>query len=304
MALPPELLVALGFGAAAALIVWVLYDLFGTSAITRRARALGTGPALPEAESTSDFKTRFLSAVRSGAVDRMLGADRLARMLIRSGARGRDALNGVLFMKFAMPIAGFWLGWQVDPISYLIAEPAGLVRFGGSALFCVLSFFGPDLIVHLNVLERRRLIRRALPDTIDLFYLSIQAGMSLENAIPRTIPDIEKRSPELADELRVLAAEMAYLPERRIAFENFKYRCSLEEIDELTVVIQQSDRYGTSLGDALRQLSDNTRTRQMLELERKALQLPAKLTLPIMGFLLPGIVVMIFAPMLLGGFLP
>lgn len=304
MNLPPELLVASGFGLAAALVVWALNDYFGTSAITRRARALDAAGFAQDTEKSNDFRSRFLSAVRSGPVDRFLGADRLSQMLIRSGARSREALNGVLFMKFAMPFAGFWLGWQLNPISYLIAEPAGLVRAAGGVLACIASFFVPDLIVHMNMMERRRLIRSALPDTIDLFYLSIQAGMSLENAIPRTIPEIQRRSPELADELRVMAAEIAYLPERRMAFENFKYRCSLAEVDELTVVIQQADRYGTSLGDALRQLSESTRTRQMLELERKALQLPAKLTVPIMGFLLPGIVVMIFAPMLLGGFLP
>ena len=305
MGIPPELLVASGFGLAIAAIVWALNDWLGTPAIARRAaRALKSAPLRTSGDAPIDFKARFVAAVRTGAVDRILGAERLSDMLIRSGSRSRDALNSVLFMKFAMPFMGLWLGWNLDPVAFAVSAAPGLTRPAGALIVAAVCFFGPDLIVFLNARERRAAIRRALPDAIDLFSLSVQAGLSLENAIPRTIAEMERRSPELADELRVLSAEIAYLPDRRLAYDNFRLRCRIEEIDELVLIVQQSERYGTSLGDALRQLSRSTRIRQLSEVERKAMQLPAKLTLPIMGFLLPGIVVMIFAPMLLAGFMP
>ncbi len=303
-----SLLAALGFAVMAAGLTWIGMSIYADGRLAfLRFRTMENARPTTVGVQANDYKSQVVGVFRKAGLDRFFGAERLSRQLIHSGNRGRDALNAVLFMKIVAPPIAAWLAWQFDAAQYLI-EPLStsydMIRNGAAVALGIVCFFIPDLIVTINVGERREALRSGLPDAVDLLYICVQAGMSFEAALGRVTSEVERRSTDLADELRLLAAEIAYLTDRRIAYENFRFRCGIEEIDELVLIIQQAERYGTSLGEALRQLSVESRARQMLELERKALQLPAKLAVPITGFLLPGVVAMIFAPMFLGGFGP
>jgi tight adherence protein C len=298
-----------GFGVMVFGLVWVLATaVFDEKMAIFRFKSIEsarpTTVGVSKAADTS-FKGRLVLAFRRAGFDAILGTERLSRNLVKSGARGRDALTAVLFMKIMAPPAGGWFVWQFDAASYLV-EPLHQhyddIRMGAAALFGFVCFYVPDFIVSLNVKERKQAIRSGLPDTVDLLYICVQAGMTLEAALLRITGEVERRSPEIADELRLLSAELSYLSDRRIAYENFRLRCDVEEVNELILIIQQSERYGTALGDALRQVAVETRARQIMDIERRALQLPGKLAVPIMGFLLPGVVMIMFAPMMLGGF--
>ena len=91
-------------------------------------------------------------------------------------------------------------------------------------------------------------------------------------------------------------AEMSYLPDRRVAFENFAKRTGLELVKSLATVLIQSEKYGTPLGAALRVLSQEGRDNRMLEAEKKAASLPPKLTVPMILFFLPVLFVVILGP--------
>jgi tight adherence protein C len=97
----------------------------------------------------------------------------------------------------------------------------------------------------------------------------------------------------------LLAAEMSYLTERRVAFDNLGARTGLDSVRSLTTVLSQSDRYGTPLGAALRVLSQESRDQRMTAAEKKAAALPPTLTVPMILFFLPAIFAAILTPALI-----
>ena len=100
----------------------------------------------------------------------------------------------------------------------------------------------------------------------------------------------------MAEEMTLTMAEMSYLPDRRVAFENFAKRTGLEIVRALSTVLIQSEKYGTPLGAALRVLSQEGRDSRMMEAEKKAASLPPKLTVPMILFFLPVLFIIIGTP--------
>ena len=96
--------------------------------------------------------------------------------------------------------------------------------------------------------------------------------------------------------MAVLLAELSYLPDRRLAFENFNKRTQIESIKQLVLVLAQSEKYGTSLAGALRVVAEEGRQNRMAEAEKKAASLPPKLTVPMILFFLPVVFVIIITP--------
>jgi tight adherence protein C len=120
----------------------------------------------------------------------------------------------------------------------------------------------------------------------------------VEHAFRRVSTEIVSQSVVLAEELAVLTAELSYLPDRRIAFENLANRIGLDQIKAVTTALIQAERYGTPVGQALRVLSQESRDTRMNEAEKKAAALPPKLTVPMILFFLPVLFVVILTPAL------
>ena len=120
--------------------------------------------------------------------------------------------------------------------------------------------------------------------------------MSIELAVRKVSQEIGVESIAMAEEMALLAAEMSFLEERRIAFENLGVRTGLESIRSLITVLSQSERYGTPLGAALRVLGQESRDQRMTAAEKKAAALPPTLTVPMILFFLPGLFAAILTP--------
>ena len=107
---------------------------------------------------------------------------------------------------------------------------------------------------------------------------------------------IGSQSPELAEELALTTAELSYLPERRQAFDNLGRRCGHPGVRAVATALNQAEKYGTPLGQALRVTATENREMRMQEAERKAAALPAKLTVPMIIFFLPCLFIAIMGP--------
>jgi tight adherence protein C len=108
--------------------------------------------------------------------------------------------------------------------------------------------------------------------------------------------EIGAQSAELAEELGLTTAELSYLPDRRMAFENLAKRCGHSGVKAVATALNQAERYGTPMGQALRVASQENREMRMSEAEKKAASLPAKLTVPMILFFLPCLFVVILGP--------
>jgi tight adherence protein C len=123
--------------------------------------------------------------------------------------------------------------------------------------------------------------------------------MGLEPALMKVSEEIGSQCPELAEELGVTTAELSYLADRRKAYENLAERIGLDEVKALVISLGQSEKYGTSLGQSLRVLAQESRDARMMAAEKKAAALPPKLTVPMVLFFLPVLFAIILTPLVI-----
>lgn len=215
--------------------------------------------------------------------------------LTRAGYRGQAAIYAFMFFRFVMPIIVF-----IAALVYLFMlskydlPPLGKVgiAFGGAFV----GFYLPDLYVQNAIGKRMGSIMRAFPDALDLMLICVESGMSVEAAFNKVASEIGSQSVELAEEFALTTAELSYLPDRRQAYENLGKRCSHTGVRAVCTSLIQAERYGTPLGTALRVMALENRDMRMLEAEKKAASLPAKLTVPMIVFFLPALFIVILGP--------
>ncbi len=154
----------------------------------------------------------------------------------------------------------------------------------------------PYLFLKNKISKRQLSIRRAFPDALDLLLICVESGMSIEAAFRKVSQEIGSQSIPLAEELTLTTAELSYLQDRKVAYENLAKRTDLEGVKSVCVALQQSERYGTPLGQTLRVMAQENRDMRMSEAEKKAAALPPKLTVPMILFFLPVLFIVILGP--------
>ncbi|HEY4115627.1 MAG TPA: type II secretion system F family protein [Rhizomicrobium sp.] len=215
--------------------------------------------------------------------------------LTQAGYRGQAPLVTFMFFRFVMPFILFGLALlYVFVIAHFGWAPWKKwgVAFGAAAF----GFFAPDIFLSNKISKRRTSIMQAFPDALDLLLICVESGMSIEAAFTRVASEVGVQSVELAEELGLTTAELSYLPDRRVAFENLAKRCGHNGVKAISAALTQAEKYGTPLGQALRVTAQENREMRMSEAEKKAAALPAKLTVPMIVFFLPCLFVVILGP--------
>jgi tight adherence protein C len=124
----------------------------------------------------------------------------------------------------------------------------------------------------------------------------VEAGLGLDQAIARVGGEVERAHPELSDELNILSLELRTGISRQEALRNLSHRTDLEEVGNLVALLVQTDRFGTSIGQALRVHADSMRTTRRLRAEELAAKLPVKLLLPLIFFIFPSMFIVVLGP--------
>jgi tight adherence protein C len=215
--------------------------------------------------------------------------------LIQAGYRGQAPLVTFLFFRFVMPFMLFAAALFYLFVVLHLSWPAWekLLASFGTAL---LGYYVPDLFLSNRIQRRHESIMRALPDALDLLLICVESGMAIEAAFTRVAAEIGAQSIELAEEFGLTTAELSYLPERRQAFDNLAKRCGDSGVKAIAGALNQAEKYGTPLGQALRVCALENREARMANAEKKAAALPAKLTVPMIVFFLPCLFVVIMGP--------
>jgi tight adherence protein C len=168
----------------------------------------------------------------------------------------------------------------------------------------LIGSFVPGILLKNTTTKRQLSIRSAWPDCLDLLLLCVEAGMSMEHAFKRVGREIGNQSAELAEELALTTAELAFLEDRGRAYDNLGRRTGLDGVKSVMTALIQADRYGTSVGQALRVMAEEGREQRMMDAEKKAASLPPKLTVPLILFFLPVLFIVIIAPAMIKVFGP
>ena len=195
-------------------------------------------------------------------------------------------------------------------VYFSIAEIAlPIVLFAGTLLVLGLStgwipalflafigYVAPTLWLGRETKLRQKQIRNGLPDALDLLMVCVEAGSGLDQALAKASEELGTAHPALAEELRTIIVEVRAGKPRMEAFHNFASRTGVEDVRTLVSMLTQTDRFGTSIADALRVQSETSRTKRRQDAEERAGKVGVKLVFPLALCLFPALYVVCFGP--------
>ncbi|MEI6986363.1 MAG: type II secretion system F family protein [Rhodospirillaceae bacterium] len=160
----------------------------------------------------------------------------------------------------------------------------------------IFGVYLPNMLMKSAIQKRQAAITLGFPDALDLLLICVESGLSIEVAFGRVAQEIGDSYPEMAEEFELTTAELAYLPDRRVALENLVMRTGLPAVKDVCTTMVQADKYGTPLTGALRTAAQENREGRLAQAEKKAGTLPATLTVPMIVFFLPALFAVILGP--------
>jgi tight adherence protein C len=224
-----------------------------------------------------------------------VGQEAVRAKLIEAGYRGHGPYVVFLFFRLVAPLV--MLCVSVTYVFLIIhLDIAWTLKLG----ICIAAtYFGmnvPNIFINNRIQRRQAAINRAFPDALDLLLICIESGMSVEVAFRKVATEIASQSIALSEEFALTTAELSYLQDRKMAYENLAKRTGLDGVKSVCLALMQSERYGTPLGQSLRVMAQENRDMRMNEAEKKAAALPPKLTVPMILFFLPCLFIVILGP--------
>ncbi|WP_127902257.1 type II secretion system F family protein [Solirhodobacter olei] len=230
------------------------------------------------------------AAILSGAE-----AEKSAVLLTSAGFRSRDALLIYSFLKLVLPV-----GLVVLATPWLWFTGIGRGTPALSALIVISAAIAiskaPDWILSAVARRRADAIRRSFPDMLELLVVTSESGLSPLAAMRRVASELDDGGSVLGAELRQLVVELNMLAERRTAYANFEERVPLAEVTLFVNTLEQADRFGTSFATAMRTLMTDMRAHILLRAEERAARLPAILTVPLILFIMPVLLIILIGP--------
>ncbi|WP_295217858.1 type II secretion system F family protein [uncultured Brevundimonas sp.] len=263
--------------------------------LKRRSRANMTGGQGALRHTDDGFKKRIVDRLN---LSKLLEDPKVAGQMVQAGYRGPRPLTTFYFFRFASPfifmvVAAFYL------FILKVVDWPTMNKVTATMAAAVAGFYAPNLYLKNRIDKRRASIMQAFPDALDLLLICVEAGMSIEAAIAKVSQEMGPSSIDLAEELSLLSAELSYLPDRRMAYENLGKRTNHPGVKSVATAMTQAETYGTPLATALRVMAKENRELRMSAAEKKAAALPAKLTVPMILFFLPVLFVVILGPAIL-----
>jgi tight adherence protein C len=164
------------------------------------------------------------------------------------------------------------------------------------SLGAIVGYLAPGFILARMVTQRQEQLRHALPDALDLLIVCIEAGLSIDQALQKVSEELGVAHPALAAELHTLTNEVRAGKPRMEAFHNLAERTQVDDVRSLVAMLVQTDRFGTSIGQALRTHADTSRTVRRQQAEEKAAKLGIKLVFPLVFCLFPSMYVVTIGP--------
>jgi|SRR5579883_438423 len=224
------------------------------------------------------------------AFSQRLGRATDRQKLVTAGYRSADSVPKLQLMRFF----GIFGGFVVGVILFL------LLGAGFSFVWILIiagttygGFNFPDMLLGQVIAQRQKEVKMVWSDAVDLLLIAVEAGIAPEPAFRRVTTELRKISPVLAEEFDLTAAELGTLSDRSIAFRNLAARTGVPAVQQFATTLNQAERYGTSVGQALRLLAQEGRIARLNAAEEKAATIGTKITMVIMIFIFPVLLILI-----------
>src|SRR5947207_2470040 len=285
-------------GATLSLLLWTGFELFfgnQEDPLSDRLEGLQSQAMVSTVRTTRrkaaaprlDRALYFISLVPGGD-DWMNGVEKL---LSQAGIRRKSSL--ALYCIFVVLFTASLFAGTV----YLQRETMETTSLiGGLIAAAIIGFILPKQILYRLVKRYKRKLQEALPDTVDLLGIVLGTGLGLDQAMMRVSEEMRYIYPELANEFTTVVMQVRAGQERGKSFNQFVRRTGIEDIKSLSAMIVQSEKFGTSLGQALKVYADALRTRRRLRVEAAVGKAGIKMLFPIVVFILPVLFVITLVP--------
>jgi len=191
------------------------------------------------------------------------------------------------------------LGGGLAVIMLLICWARGTTLQGTMAFFifsAAIGFMGPNIWLWMAGKKRAELIRNGLPDSLDLLVISVEAGLAMDGAIQRVGDEMRNVHPVLSEEFQIATVETQMGVPRHEALANMARRSGVQEVQSFVALVNQAEKFGTSIAATLRNQADALRTKRRQAAEERAQKTTVKLMAPLMLFIFPAVFVVLLGP--------
>jgi tight adherence protein C len=273
---------------AVAVFAFVAATIAPKSVLSERLRALGKQqPRVAEIKpALRDRLEQALDPLSKAIPLSPADVSRTRGQLIQAGFRDAIDVNYYFGSRLLTAAVGFLaisLGLGFDNLPLLTGVTA-------------LGFLLPRFILKRMIRDRQNRIRLGLPDALDLTVICVEAGLALDQALMRVGQDLHHAHPDLSDEFHLVNLEMRAGKPRAEALKNLVDRTGVDDIRSLVGTLIQTDRFGTSVAQALRVHSDSLRTERRQRAEEQAAKTTIKMVPPLVIFVLPSIIFVTIGP--------
>ncbi|MEZ5690161.1 MAG: type II secretion system F family protein [Rickettsiales bacterium] len=225
--------------------------------------------------------------------------DEVSMQLAKAGYNSQRSLIYYLFFQRiiqpALLIIG--MGILIKLLIYNRTEISDhLALFITGLLLSVIGGYGGKLFLSNSATKRSQELSKTFPEALDLILICVESGLGVDAAFARVCNEMRHTHPVVASEFDRTRFEMTMMSDRIQALQNFSDRTGLNAVRSLVSSLIQAERFGTSLVDTMRTISEEQRTDRMMRAEERAARLPAMITLPLIIFILPGLFMIILGP--------
>lgn len=218
----------------------------------------------------------------------------LRKTFLKAGYRREGAIVIFFGMKAFLAIL-FVVIFSITKISMWKIMPS-LNSMLLAVILALIGFYLPNLWLRLKIARRKEKLIKGFPEALDMMVVCVEAGVGLDAAINRVGEEMKLGHKVLSEEFKVLSLELRAGKPRAEALRNLALRTDLEDVNNLMTLLIQTEKFGTSIAQALRVYSDSMRTKRRQRAEEMAAKLPVKLVFPLIFFIFPSLFIVILGP--------
>lgn len=295
-ALDTRILVAIAAGGFATAVAWFVLEIFLRNKSTAEERLDSLRTGRDPKDQTNKMSDLLEKAAPRLAAPLQPKSEReqnqLRQKLDEAGFRGEGSMQTFMAIKIIAAIAGLLLGGATTLFTTGFTTNGLLVAVGG---LCV-GFFLPGLVLSFITSSRKQAIFLGLPDALDLMVVCVEAGLGLDQALRKVSEEMKASHRIVADEFAISNFQLQMGKERKEVLTELGLRNGVDDLRALASTIIQAEKFGSSVGRALRVQSDSMRTKRRQIAEEKAAKTAVQLLFPLVIFIFPGIFVVLVGP--------
>jgi tight adherence protein C len=279
-----------------ALSVMTLYWLVArpASVVTSRLESMDPSLALIE-DGSSTVTTRVAEPINRMVPISAVEAAKLQKQLLHAGYASRDAAMAFRAIQISLIVA---IPTLIATVCFMLDRPLNSFLVWG-AIGAAIGFYLPRLVLLRKIARRQQRISWGLADALDLMVVAVEAGLGLNAALNRIGEELKKLHPDMHHELELVNLEIRVGRSREEALRNLSERTGVDDIRSFVALLIQADRFGSSIGKAVRVFADSLRTKRRQRAEQASQKAALKLLIPLTAFLFPVIIAVILAPAVL-----